>query len=340
MKNLSEHFYDGELTEYLQLQLVEEGAVADFFKKTFNYLKGKIAKIGDFFVSLFGDKPLPVMMPISSQAALKKGDVRDTAGVHWVGNSEDKKFSGVDTTGDKLLASRKSTIQMWKDAAIAKGIHESKESLTFDQILEALKLQSDDNQIRNVDGKELERLVEMVLRKGSAAKPLLIWGAPGIGKTAIVNAVLKKVKGDGSRMLDFQLSMKEHDDFFLPSYNVTKTKAVDLPKSYLPVWEDLDSMTDEERKAADAACGQGLLFLDELSRAKPQVQDVCLKLIGERKLGDSYKLGSGWSVIAASNRLEDDLDTQHDLSMALANRFRQVNYSPTCKSLPVPGGRN
>lgn len=332
MKNLSEHFYDGELTEYLQLQLVEEGAVADFFKKTFNYLKGKIAKIGDFFVSLFGDKPLPVMMPISSQAALKKGGVRDTAGVHWVGNSEDKKFSGVDTTGDKLLASRKSTIQMWKDAAIAKGIHESKESLTFDQILEALKLQSDDNQIRNVDGKELERLVEMVLRKGSAAKPLLIWGAPGIGKTAIVNAVLKKVKGDGSRMLDFQLSMKEHDDFFLPSYNVTKTKAVDLPKSYLPVWEDLDSMTDEERKAADEACGTGLLFLDELSRAKPQVQDVCLKLIGERKLGDKYKLGSGWSVIAASNRLEDDMDTQHDLSMALANRFRQVNYSPTCKS--------
>ena len=131
MKNLSEHFYDGELTEYLQLQLVEEGAVADFFKKTFNYLKGKIAKIGDFFVSLFGDKPLPVMMPISSQAALKKGDVRDTAGVHWVGNSEDKKFSGVDTTGDKLLASRKSTIQMWKDAATAKGIKESKESLTF-----------------------------------------------------------------------------------------------------------------------------------------------------------------------------------------------------------------
>ena len=89
-------------------------------------------------------------------------------------------------------------------------------------------------------------------------------------------------------MLDMQLSMKEHDDFFLPSYNVNKTKAVDLPKSYLPVWEDLDSMTDEERKAADEACGKGLIFLDELSRAKPQVQDVCLKLVDERKLGEKY----------------------------------------------------
>lgn len=331
MKQLKEQFEENELSQYLQDRL-DEGVVGDFFKKTFNYLKGKIAKLGEFFVSLFDGKALPSMLPITSQTALKKGGVRDTEGVHWMGNSEDAKFSGVDTSGKNILASRPSTIEMWTKAAKTRVYKESASSRTFNQILEVLKLQSDDNQVRNIDGKELERLVETVLRKGAAAKPLLIWGAPGIGKTAIVNAVLKKVKGDGSRMLDFQLSMKEHDDFFLPSYNVNKTKAVDLPKSYLPVWEDLDSMTDEERKAADAACGTGLLFLDELSRAKPQVQDVCLKLIGERKLGDSYKLGSGWSVIAASNRLEDDMDTQHDLSMALANRFRQVNYSPTCKS--------
>ena len=121
-------------------------------------------------------------------------------------------------------------------------------------------------------------------RKGSAAKPLLIWGAPGIGKTAIVNAVLKKVKGDGSRMLDFQLSMKEHDDFFLPSYNVTKTKAVDLPKSYLPVWEDLDSMTDEERKAADELVVLVYYSLMSFLVLNLKYKTFALKLIGERKL--------------------------------------------------------
>lgn len=328
MKQLKEQFEGNELSLYLNSKTVDESAVGDFFKKTWNYLKGKIAQIGNWFVSVIGDKVLPVMLPITSQIALKDKPV---SGVHWLGNSNDKKFSGVSTSEEDILKTRPSTLQVWQQAAKRK-VTESKDCRTFEQILEVLKLASDDNQIRNIDGAELERLVEMVLRKGSTAKPLLIWGAPGIGKTAIVNAVLKKVKGADSRMLDFQLSMKEHDDFFLPSYNVNKTKAVDLPKSYLPVWEDLDSMTDEERKAADEACGTGLLFLDELSRAKPQVQDVCLKLIGERKLGDKYKLGSGWSVIAASNRMEDDMDTQHDLSMALANRFRQVNYSPTCKS--------
>ena len=195
-----------------------------------------------------------------------------------------------------------------------------------------LKLQSDDNQMRNIDSDELKRLIEVVIRKGANAKPLLIWGAPGIGKTAIVNAVLKQCKGSQARMLDMQLSMKAYDDFFLPSYNADKTVATDVPKSYLPVWEDRWDMTDEERKKADEACGTGLLFLDELSRAKPQVQNVVLKLANERKLGDSYRLGSGWSVVAASNRLEDDEDSQQKLGQAIGNRFRQVNYSPTCKS--------
>ena len=328
MKDLKEQFEGDELSSYLKSKTVNEGAVGDFFKKTWNYLKGKIAQVGDWFVSVVGEKILPVMLPITSQIALKKQPV---GGVHWFGNSDDKKFSGVSTSEESILSTRPSTLKVWQEAAKRK-IVEAKESKTFNQILEVLKLASDDNQIRNIDGAELERLIEMVLKKGSEARPLLVWGAPGIGKTAIINAVLKKVKGENSRMLDFQLSMKEHDDFFLPSYNVNKTKAVDLPKSYLPVWEDLDSMTDEERKAADEACGKGLIFLDELSRAKPQVQDVCLKLVDERKLGEKYKLGSGWSVIAASNRMEDDMDTQHDLSIALANRFRQVNYSPTCKS--------
>ena len=222
MKNLKSVFEGNELQEYLQIQMVDEGVVGDFFKKTFNYLKGKIAKIGNFFVSLFNDKALPVMMPITSQAAFKAGNVPDSKGINWIGNSEDAKYSGVDTSGAASLNSRCSTIEMWKKAA---KIYESLEDQGFDSIMEVLKLASDDTEILDVDERMLEHEVEKVLRKGAKATPLLIWGAPGVGKTAIVNAVLERVKGQNSRMLDMQLSMKEHDDFFLPSYDVTKTKA-------------------------------------------------------------------------------------------------------------------
>lgn len=334
MKQLKESFIGNELSGYLQERLIEEGKITDFFKKTFDYLKNKVAKIGNMFVSLFNDKVLPVMLPITSQAALKNGNVRDTECIHWMGTKEDAKYSGVDTTGKNILDSRPSTIEMWTKAAQSAGIRESKkfEGKNLNQILEVLKLQSDDNQMRNIDSDELKKLVRLVIGKGEKARPLLIWGAPGIGKTSIVNAVLKECKGEKTRMLDMQLSMKAYDDFFLPSYNADKTFAIDIPKSYLPVYKDSWDMTDEERKKADEACGQGVIFLDELSRAKPQVQNVALKLALERKLGDEHRLGSGWTVIAASNRLEDDEDSQHLLGNALANRFRQVNYSPTCKT--------
>ena len=238
MKQLKENFSGNELSEYLNLQMVDEGVVGDFFKKTYTYLKGKIAKVGKIFVSFFNDKVLPVMMPVTSQVALKSGDIPDSKYLHWLGNSEDARYSGVDTKGDTILKSRPSTIECWKAAAQRMGTsaYESQKGKSLNQILEVLKLASDDNQVLNIDEAMLEHLVEKVIRKGAKAQPLLIWGAPGIGKTAIVNAVLKKIKGENSRMLDMQLSMKEHDDFFLPSYNVTHTKAVDLPKSYLPVW--------------------------------------------------------------------------------------------------------
>ena len=103
----------------------------DFFKKTWNYLKQKVAKIGEFFVALVGEKVLPAMLPITSQIAFKKGMV-SPAGVHWLASSEDTKFSGASTNPKTILATRPSTIEAWKAAARNKGIKESYENKTID----------------------------------------------------------------------------------------------------------------------------------------------------------------------------------------------------------------
>lgn len=316
MKSIKESFNGDELSDFLSLQIIEEGAVGDWFKKTFNYIKGKIAKLGEFFVSMFGDKVLPVVNPITSQLLVKKNK---PAGIHWMGNAEDKKYSGVDTTGKDILNSRESTIDMWKRYA---SLNESK------NIDEALKLAADDDQLQNIDNDEFAKIVKSVLSYGAESVPILIWGAPGVGKTAIIKTVLKEVKGANARLMDFQLSKESWDSFFMPSYNADHTRAVDIPKSTLPVYQEKPGMSKEERDAADAACGSGLLFFDELSRAKPDVQNICLKLVDERRVGDDYVLGSGWSIICASNRLEDDEESQNKIGAALGNRFIQYNYFP------------
>ena len=56
-------------------------------------------------------------------------------------------------------------------------------------------------------------------------------------------------------------------------------------------------------------------FIDELSRATPQVLNVILPLINEGIL-NGYKLGSGWTIVCASNRREDD-EGQESIGNAL-----------------------
>jgi hypothetical protein len=65
--------------------------------------------------------------------------------------------------------------------------------------------------------------------------------------------------------------------------------------------------------------GEGLLFLDELAQAAPLVQAACLQLTLDRRVGE-YILPPGWSVLAASNRVEDRAGT-HRLISPLLNRF-------------------
>jgi hypothetical protein len=67
----------------------------------------------------------------------------------------------------------------------------------------------------------------------------------------------------------------------------------------------------------------GILFLDELSNATPDVQAPAYQLILDRALGD-YRLPEGWSVVAAGNRVEDRSGT-YEMSSALANRFAHFN---------------
>src|SRR5215475_7911281 len=130
--------------------------------------------------------------------------------------------------------------------------------------------------------------------------PVLLWGAPGTGKTSAIRAMASAMDLPCETVI---ASIREPSDFAgLPI--VVGGEVRFAP----PAWA---------RRLAEA--GRGLLFLDELSTAPPAVQAALLRVVLERAVGD-LTLPDEVAVVAAANPPEQAADGW-DLSAPLANRL-------------------
>ncbi|GAA2354210.1 ATPase AAA [Catellatospora methionotrophica] len=143
----------------------------------------------------------------------------------------------------------------------------------------------------------------------AADLPVLLWGEPGIGKTAALTQL--------AASLDLPLttviaSVHEPSDF-----------------SGLPVVGDDPAVQGVPMAPPDWAvrlvrAGRGLLFLDELSTAPPAVQAALLRLVLERRVG-ALQLPPGVRIVAAANPRSSAADGW-ELSAPLANRFVHLQW--------------
>ena len=142
----------------------------------------------------------------------------------------------------------------------------------------------------------------------AAKVPVLLWGAPGTGKTSAIRALAAAA---GLPCETVIASIREPSDFAgLPI--VTGDGVRFAP----PAWAQ-----------RLAAAGRGLLFLDELSTAPPAVQAALLRVVLERAVGD-LDLPPAVAVVAAANPPEQAADGW-DLSAPLANRLCHLTWEIT-----------
>ncbi|MFI9172757.1 AAA family ATPase [Streptomyces lincolnensis] len=144
----------------------------------------------------------------------------------------------------------------------------------------------------------------------AADLPVLLWGEPGIGKTAALTQL--------AAALDLPLttviaSVHEPSDF-----------------SGLPIVGDDPAAQGVPMAPPDWAvrlvrAGRGLLFLDELSTAPPAVQAALLRLVLERRIG-ALQLPPGVRIVAAANPRSSAADGW-ELSPPLANRFVHLQWT-------------
>ncbi|QNE78224.1 AAA domain-containing protein [Streptomyces finlayi] len=144
----------------------------------------------------------------------------------------------------------------------------------------------------------------------AADLPVLLWGEPGIGKTAALTQL--------AASLDLPLttviaSVHEPSDF-----------------SGLPIVGDDPAEQGVPMAPPDWAvrlvrAGRGLLFLDELSTAPPAVQAALLRLVLERRIG-ALQLPPGVRIVAAANP-RSSAAGGWELSPPLANRFVHLQWT-------------
>lgn len=304
------------------------------FTQVVQYLFGWTARFGSYWLAVDDEGEVKnAITPLTAGQAFVDGHINKKSTAVILDRPGQRAVGLKTGTKDVLNLYKESSLQMWKslltESTTEDEMNKVFENLgwTEDQINE-VRLANDDPQAKyNVVGDEgLKKAIEMSLKNKGLAR-LLIYGAPGVGKTAIVRRALQMFPEYDGNLIVKTLSNETADNFTLPKYVEVngQERAADVPKTWLPVYKPTGDR--EADQLLDDACGRGLLFIDELSRATPQVLNVLLPIIMEGNF-NGYNLGSGWTVICASNRASDDMTGQSDIGNALSNRFRTVYYEP------------
>ena len=134
-----------------------------------------------------------------------------------------------------------------------------------------LAITVDQNQLRNV------------LLNVATVRPVFIWGAPGIGNSAIVEQFAADVGLECVSLLGSQLAPE--DIIGVPQ--IADGRSVFCPPRMIAREEPY------------------CLFLDELNACSQEVQKAFYSLILERRIGE-YHLPEGSIVIGAGNRSQDN----------------------------------
>lgn len=138
-------------------------------------------------------------------------------------------------------------------------------------------------------------------------RPVFIWGAPGIGKSAIVQRFADELGIPCVSLLGSQLA---------PEDLIGVPQIVGGKSRFCP-----PTMIARE----EPYC----LFLDELNACTHEVQKAFYSLIHERRIGE-YQLPKGSIIIGAGNRAQDSAIVK-PMSSALMNRLMHIHLKVSSK---------
>ena len=161
---------------------------------------------------------------------------------------------------------------------------------------------------------ELAKYLDIFCR--AANVPIMLWGAPGIGKTSAVEAWAKARGMDVEVQIASLLDPAEVGGIPMP----VETENGTTVRYILPEWF-LNLVHHKNENGA-------VLFLDEINAASPSVQTAMLRIIQSRAIHKTY-LPDDVVIIAAGNPPKD-MELALELPTAMRSRMGHIDCtSPT-----------
>lgn len=149
---------------------------------------------------------------------------------------------------------------------------------------------------------------EVLAAASGSHAPVMVWGAPGVGKSRIVADI---ARSRSLLLIDIRLSQMEPTDL----------RGIPFRKADTVEWSVPAMLPDAVRHGP-----HGILFLDEINAAPPTVSAAAYQLILDRRLGE-YRVPDGWAIFAAGNR-QGDRGVTYVMPAPLANRFTHYELDP------------
>lgn len=140
--------------------------------------------------------------------------------------------------------------------------------------------------------------------------PLLLWGSPGIGKTARIRSAGKSAFLSVKSVIASTRAPEDFSGVPVPLMNVEEGQSRVAIECILPAIREL------------CVTGRGVLFLDEISCVVPAVQASMLSLVHDRVVGD-LALPPAVRIIAAANP-PSEAAGGWELEPPMANRFAHL----------------
>ena len=182
-------------------------------------------------------------------------------------------------------------------------------------------------------------LAELLPIHRSVNRPVMVWGAPGIGKSQAVYQFAQKIakKENKELILWHKLSKDQKHKLaqtgtegkvLFAGIRASDRDPTDL-KGALNFFNDkqfLDWELPILCKAMTNPKTEAIWFFDEITQAPPLVQNVLQQVVLDRVINEEA-LSDKVFIVAASNRLEDYANV-FDMSAPLANRFYHYTLLP------------